>query len=65
VTGLSADGLTIVGYGTNPAGQPEGWLAYVPEPGSLPIAGIAAALLAGARRRDVCEVSSALDRLFH
>ncbi|NCR92026.1 MAG: hypothetical protein GPJ14_25065 [Microcystis aeruginosa G11-01] len=25
--GISADGLTIVGYGTNPNGQYEGWIA--------------------------------------
>jgi probable HAF family extracellular repeat protein len=25
--GISADGLTIVGYGTNPSGQYEGWIA--------------------------------------
>ena len=33
--GVSADGLTIVGYGTNPLGQEEGWIAtIVPEPSS-------------------------------
>lgn len=31
-TGISDDGLTIVGNGLNPAGQWEGWVAVVPEP---------------------------------
>ena len=30
--GISDDGRTIVGYGTNPAGQTEGWVATIPEP---------------------------------
>jgi hypothetical protein len=32
-TGISADGLTIVGVGVNPAGQNEGWRAVLaPQP---------------------------------
>jgi hypothetical protein len=31
-TDVSADGLTIVGTGTNPDGQSEGWVATLPEP---------------------------------
>jgi uncharacterized membrane protein len=30
--GVSADGLTIVGYGITPAGQIEGWVATIPTP---------------------------------
>ena len=30
--GISADGFSIVGQGTNADGLPEGWIAYVPEP---------------------------------
>jgi len=29
---VSADGLRIVGYGTNPAGQDQSWIAILPEP---------------------------------
>ncbi len=31
---ISADGLTIVGYGQNPDGQTEAWVAVIPEPTS-------------------------------
>jgi probable HAF family extracellular repeat protein len=31
-TGISADGMTIVGTGTNPRGQNEAWIAVIPEP---------------------------------
>ena len=34
-TGVSADGMTIVGYGTNPDGNTEGWIATIPEPCTL------------------------------
>jgi len=32
---ISADGQTIVGIGTNPSGDMDGWIAVVPEPTSL------------------------------
>ena len=34
-TGISADGRTIAGWGLNPAGQTEAWVAVVPEPSLL------------------------------
>ncbi len=34
-TDLSANGLTLCGYGTNPQGQTEGWYATIPAPASL------------------------------
>ena len=33
--GLSDDGLTISGWGYNPDGHREGWVAHIPEPASL------------------------------
>jgi len=46
-TDISADGSTIVGSGTNPSGQQEAWLAFIPEPSTawlvaLGIGGLAA-----------------------
>jgi probable HAF family extracellular repeat protein len=52
-TGISADGRTIVGFGRNPAGRDEAWLArlngpaVIPEPGSLTLLGLGALGLAG------------------
>jgi len=44
-TGISADGLTIVGGGINPDGHPEGWVATIPEPATLILLGLGTALL--------------------
>jgi len=49
-TGISADGLTAVGYGHNPDGLNEAWIAYIPEPATFPVM-IFGALLAARRRR--------------
>jgi probable HAF family extracellular repeat protein len=50
VSGVSGDGLTIVGVGQNPLGQTEGWVATIPEPGA-PLLMLAALLaLVGWRR---------------
>lgn len=53
VTGVSADGLTIVGAGDNPAGQPESFVVFVPEPDSscLALCAAPAGLLRHRRRR--------------
>jgi uncharacterized membrane protein len=34
-TAVSNDGLTITGWGTNPSGQIESWVAVIPEPSAL------------------------------
>jgi probable HAF family extracellular repeat protein len=43
-TDVSADGRTIVGYGTNPRGETEAWVATIPEPSTFII--LAAAFVA-------------------
>ncbi len=47
-TGISDDGQVITGWGTNPSGQVEAWIAVVPEPASLTLSLIG--VLAIARR---------------
>jgi hypothetical protein len=36
VTGISPDGLTLVGYGTNRDGRIEGWIAHLDHPLFVP-----------------------------
>ena len=49
---VSADGLTIVGWGTNPDGFREAWIAVVPEPSTalLLACGLAGLAVRGKRR---------------
>ncbi len=39
-TGISDDGLTIVGYGRNPSGAVEAWTATIPEPATIVLLGL-------------------------
>jgi probable HAF family extracellular repeat protein len=48
VDGISADGLTLVGAGTNPSGHTEAWIAHIPEPATASLFVLAALLF---RRR--------------
>jgi len=49
--GISADGSTVVGLGTNPSGNAEGFVATVPSPAGLSLAIPACALALFRRRR--------------
>jgi probable HAF family extracellular repeat protein len=55
-TGVSADGRTIVGFGRNPSGQTEAWIATIPEPSSLLLSACAAAAGVAALLRRVRRV---------
>jgi probable HAF family extracellular repeat protein len=48
-SGVSSDGLTVVGEGRDPQSYPQGWIAYLPEP-SYACAAAALALAALTRR---------------
>ena len=49
--GISADGSTVVGYGTNPSGQTEAWIATLPEPNPGMLLGIGLAGMSLTSRR--------------
>lgn len=47
---VSADGTTIVGYGINPDGQTEAWIATIPEPTTLSVLALGGFALLRRRR---------------
>jgi probable HAF family extracellular repeat protein len=47
---VTPDGLTIVGYGQNPAGYTEAWIAQVPEPATLGLLGFGVVFIRRPRR---------------
>ncbi len=44
-TGISADGLTIVGVGSSPNGDTEAWIATIPEPATILLLGLGGLVL--------------------
>lgn len=50
-TGVSGDGLTIVGNGIDPTGHAQAWMATIPEPSTWAMALIGGIFLLAARRR--------------
>jgi hypothetical protein len=48
--GISDDGLTIVGYGNNPSGNTEVWMAAIPEPSALLLLGLGCVAVLRRRR---------------
>jgi len=59
---ISPDGLIIAGYGKNPGGETEAWIARLPEPGTGALGLWAAALLAWRRRTRAAAVPRRLAR---
>jgi hypothetical protein len=51
VINISSDGQTIVGYGTNPSGNTEAWLATIPEPNTALLVMTGVLGIAANRRR--------------
>jgi hypothetical protein len=49
-SGISDDGLTLVGNGINPSGQTEAWIATIPEPTTICLLGFGGFWLLRKRR---------------
>jgi len=49
-SGISADGMTVVGWGYDPSGNIEGWVATLPEPATLLLLALGGALALLRRR---------------
>lgn len=48
--GVSHDGLTVAGYGTNPSRRNEAWIAVLPEPSTGALLGAGLGVLAASAR---------------
>jgi len=51
-TGISLDGLTIVGDGLNPEGRTEAWVAVIPEPSTAALLALGLVVFGLRRARD-------------
>ena len=49
-TGISHDGMVIVGYGNDPWNKTEAWIAVIPEPGTITLFGLGGLCLLRKRR---------------
>ncbi len=49
--GISDNGLTVVGFGTNPSGDTEAWIAVIPEPSTALLLATGLAAMAALKRK--------------
>lgn len=66
-TGISSDGRVIVGWGTNPSGEAEAWIATIPEPSALLLLSVGAFFALRRNRstqRSSSDVGTTIDRPF-
>ena len=48
---ISDDGMVIVGYGENPSGETEAWIAVIPEPATLSLLALGGLAVMRCRRK--------------
>ena len=61
-TGITPDGRTMVGWGVNPNGNTEAWLARIPEPDTLLLTIVGALALRATRDAQRGERRATFDR---
>jgi len=52
---ISYDGSVIVGLGTNPSGETQGWVVVIPEPATLTLLTLGGLAVVGRRKRGMCK----------